>query len=56
MYESGPFGETSGRPVPVAIETFSALKQRQKAEEAASAEQLHHRTDLLNWDGNEDAK
>jgi nitrate reductase beta subunit len=56
MYESGPFGETSGRPVPVAIETFSALKQRQKAEEAASTEQLHHRTDLLNWDGNEDAK
>ena len=56
MYESGPFGEASGRPVPVAIETFSALKQRQKAEEAASAGQLSHRTDLLNWDGNEDAK
>ncbi len=37
MYESGPFGEASGRPVPVAIETFTALKQRQKAEEAASS-------------------
>ncbi len=54
MYESGPFGEASGRPVPVAIETYTALKQRQQAEEAASSEQLHHRTGLLNWDGNED--
>ena len=56
MYESGPFGEASGRPVPVAIETFSALKARQQAETAASAEQLHHRSDLLNWDANEDAR
>ncbi|MCW3158804.1 nitrate reductase subunit beta [Micropruina sonneratiae] len=55
MYASGPFGEASGRPVPVAIETYTALKARQKAEEAASAEQLHHRTGLLNWDANEDA-
>ena len=56
MYESGPFGEASGRPVPVAIETFSALKARQQAETAASSEQLHHRSDLLNWDANEDAR
>jgi nitrate reductase beta subunit len=54
MYESGPFGEASGRPIPVAIETYSALKARQQADEAASADQLHHRTGLLNWDGNQD--
>jgi nitrate reductase beta subunit len=54
MYASGPFGEASGRPVPVAIETYSALKARQRAEEAASADQLHNRTSLLNWDANED--
>ncbi|MEP6648852.1 MAG: hypothetical protein ABJA74_02930 [Lapillicoccus sp.] len=29
MYESGPFGEASGRPAPVAVETFNALRQRQ---------------------------
>jgi len=40
MYESGPFGEASGRPVPVAIETYTALKRRQQAD----------------WDGNEDPK
>ena len=56
MYNSGPFGEASGRPVPVAIETYSALKARQQAEAAASSAQLHNRDDLLNWDGNEDAK
>ena len=26
MYGSGPFGEASGQPVPVAVETFQALK------------------------------
>jgi hypothetical protein len=38
----------------VAIETYTALKQRQQAEEAASADQLQNRTALLNWDANED--
>ena len=52
MYESGPFGEASGRPVPVAITTYSALKQRQQADAAASSEGLHHRAGMLNWDGN----
>ena len=56
MSESGPFGEASGRPVPVAIETYTALKARQQAEEAASSDQLQNRTALLNWDANEDAK
>ena len=32
-----PFGEGSGHPVPVAVETFHALRRRQ--------------TNLLNWDG-----
>ena len=33
MYSaSGPFGEASGRPVPVAVENFHALKARQTAE------------------------
>ena len=54
MYDSGPFGEASGRPVPVAIETYTALKARQRAEEAASSDQLAHRAGLLNWDANED--
>ena len=29
MHDSGPFGEASGRPVPVAVETFHALAHRQ---------------------------
>ena len=32
MYESGSFGEACGRPVPVAVETFHALKQRQTSD------------------------
>ena len=35
MYDSGSFGEACGRPVPVAVETFHALKQRQTSDEAA---------------------
>ena len=57
MYESGPFGEASGRPVPVAIETYSALKAAPAGRggglrRAAAPPQ----PDLLNWDANEDAK
>ena len=32
QYTSGPFGEASGRPIPVAVETFHVLKVRQQAE------------------------
>jgi nitrate reductase beta subunit len=50
--ESGMFGEASGRPTPVAVETFHALKERQTSDEAASGESLRGRVNLLNWDGN----
>jgi nitrate reductase / nitrite oxidoreductase, beta subunit len=46
---SGPFGEASGRPVPVAVETFHALKQRQTTEVIIPVEAL--RVNLRNWDG-----
>lgn len=52
MYESGSFGEASGRPVPVAVETFHALKDRQTADQATTSEHLRGRVNLLNWDGN----
>jgi len=50
--ESGMFGEASGRPTPVAVETFHALKERQTSDAAASGESLRGRVNLLNWDGN----
>ncbi len=37
MFESGPFGEASGRPQPVAVEIFNAAKLRRDAETAAQA-------------------
>ncbi len=53
MYESGPFGEASGRPIPVAVETFTALRQRQTSDTATSGAELRtERVNLLNWDGN----
>ncbi len=51
MYESAAFGEASGRPVPVAVETFHALKQRQTSEGIAPTEDMRGRVNLLNWDG-----
>ena len=52
MYESGPFGEASGRPEPVSVETFHALKNRQTSDTPAGESTLRGRTNLLNWDGN----
>jgi nitrate reductase beta subunit len=52
MYESAAFGEASGRPVPVAVETFHALKQRQTSDGIAPADSMRGRVNLLNWDGN----
>lgn len=51
MMDSGPFGEASGRPVPVAVETFHALKHRQSADTVADAQDRSARVNLLNWDG-----
>ncbi|MGC4961942.1 nitrate reductase subunit beta [Gordonia sp. DT218] len=52
MFESGAFGEASGRPAPVSVETFHALRQRQTSDTAAGSESMAGRTNLLNWDGN----
>jgi len=51
MYESASFGEASGRPVPVAVETFHALRQRQTSEGISPPESMRGRVNLLNWDG-----
>ncbi|OBF90734.1 nitrate reductase subunit beta [Mycobacterium sp. 852002-51152_SCH6134967] len=51
MYESGPFGEASGSPVPVAVESFHALHHRQTSEGIAVTESRPSRVNLLNWDG-----
>ncbi|MCA1007146.1 nitrate reductase subunit beta [Rhodococcus hoagii] len=51
MLDSGPFGEASGRPIPVAVETFHALKHRQTAENVADPRDRGARVNLLNWDG-----
>ena len=53
MQDSGPFGEASGRPVPVAVETFNALKQPADLRgHRADGVALRGRVNLLNWDGN----
>jgi nitrate reductase beta subunit len=51
MYAGGPFGEGSGRPVPVSVETFHALKERQTTEGIADPRSPGARINLLNWDG-----
>ncbi len=48
---SGPFGEASGTPVPVAVETFHALKERQSSENLSGTRGGPGRVNLLNWDG-----
>ncbi|MFW0792177.1 nitrate reductase subunit beta [Gordonia sp. CPCC 205515] len=52
MFDSSAFGEASGRPAPVSVETFHALRQRQTSDTATGSETLAGRTNLLNWDGN----
>ena len=51
MYPSASFGEASGKPTPVAVENFHALKQRQTSEGFASPGSMRGRVNLLNWDG-----
>jgi len=51
MYESGPFGDASGQPVPVAVETFQALRERQTTDHMGVGPGHNSRVNLLNWDG-----
>ncbi|MBC9717380.1 nitrate reductase subunit beta [Streptomyces sp. TRM66268-LWL] len=51
MYASGPFGEASGQPMPVSVETFHALRERQSSSGIADPGQRGARVNLLNWDG-----
>jgi nitrate reductase beta subunit len=51
MGGSGPFGEASGGPAPVAVETFHALQNRQTADRVTDPSSTRGRVNLLNWDG-----
>jgi len=48
MGGAGPFGSSSGPSVPVAVENFHILADRQNADRPSSP----GRVNLLNWDGN----
>ncbi|GAA1804825.1 nitrate reductase subunit beta [Agromyces neolithicus] len=48
MGGGGPFGAASGGEVPVAVENFHVLKDRQTADRPSTP----GRVNLLNWDGN----
>ncbi|WP_433411607.1 hypothetical protein ACQP1V_23100 [Microtetraspora malaysiensis] len=50
---SGPFEEASGEPPPIAVETFHALRQRQRSDALLRPEERRERVNLLNWDGKE---
>jgi nitrate reductase beta subunit len=47
MGGSGPFGERSGKLIPLAVESFQGLRERQTADRAADPAE---RANLLNWD------
>jgi nitrate reductase beta subunit len=52
MGGSGPFGEVSGRPTPIAVENFHALADRQRSDTFADpSDSTRARVNLLNWDG-----
>jgi nitrate reductase beta subunit len=52
MGASGPFGEGSGaQALPIAVENFAMLRDRQTSETFASPENKGARVNLLNWDG-----
>jgi nitrate reductase beta subunit len=48
MGGSGPFGEASGGPSPIAVENFRMLRERQTADSMTGPAR---RVNLLNWDG-----
>jgi nitrate reductase beta subunit len=47
MGGSGPFGERSGKLIPLAVESFHGLRERQTADRTADPAE---RANLLNWD------
>ncbi|MNW60330.1 Respiratory nitrate reductase 1 beta chain [compost metagenome] len=51
MGGAGPFGSSSGTPVPVAVENFHVLQARQTAD-SPNGPSTSGRVNLLNWDGN----
>jgi nitrate reductase beta subunit len=51
MGGSGPFGEGSGAPTPVAVENFQMLQNRQTSDTLAGPAAKSSRVNLLNWDG-----
>ena len=51
MGGSGPFGEGSGAPTPVAVENFRMLQDRQTSDTLAAPADKGSRVNLLNWDG-----
>jgi nitrate reductase beta subunit len=51
MGGSGPFGEGSGAPTPIAVENFQMLQDRQTSETLAAPGDKGSRVNLLNWDG-----
>jgi nitrate reductase beta subunit len=54
MGGSGPFGEGSGRPTPIAVESFRLLQERQRSDTVAAPGDKGARVNLLNWDGKGD--
>jgi nitrate reductase beta subunit len=51
MGGSGPFGESSGAPTPIAVENFQMLRDRQTADTVVGSGGKAGRVNLLNWDG-----
>ena len=51
MGGSGPFGESSGGPAPVAVENFRMLRERQTSDAVVDPGTRGARVNLLNWDG-----
>ncbi|WP_203787446.1 nitrate reductase subunit beta, partial [Paractinoplanes rishiriensis] len=51
MGGSGPFGESSGRPLPIAVENFHMLRERQTTGALTDPGDKRGRVNLLNWDG-----
>jgi nitrate reductase / nitrite oxidoreductase, beta subunit len=51
MGGSGPFGESSGGPTPIAVENFRMLRERQTTGALVDPGDKARRVNLLNWDG-----